>query len=54
MSRKTLIWIGLILGSALGGFTPLLWGADPLSLSAAFLSFLGGALGIWAVFKISG
>lgn len=54
MSRKQLVWIGVFIGSALGGFVPSLWGASALSFSSVFGTFIGGVLGIWVAFKISG
>jgi len=53
MERKTLIWIGLAIGSTVGGFIPSLWGASMFSLWSTLLSALGGVLGIWAGFKAS-
>ena len=54
MSRKSLIWGGLIIGSAIGGFLPYLWGNyNLISFSSVFLSALGGIAGIWAGLKLS-
>ena len=47
MSKKTLIWIGVFVGSLIGGAVPLLWGASPLSLWSVLLSGVGGVAGIW-------
>lgn len=47
MERKTLIWIGLFVGSTVGGFVPSLWGAGLLSFSAVITTAIGGILGIW-------
>jgi hypothetical protein len=52
MSRKTLVWIGLSIGSLVGGYVPLLWGADVLSFSPLVSSAAGGILGIWLGFKL--
>jgi hypothetical protein len=52
MSRKTLVWIGLSIGSLVGGYVPLLWGADVLSFSPLLFSAAGGILGIWLGFKL--
>ncbi|MBI4991673.1 MAG: hypothetical protein HZB99_00445 [Candidatus Harrisonbacteria bacterium] len=51
MSRKSLIWISMLLGSTIGGFVPILWGGDALSFSSILLSGIGGILGIWFGFK---
>ncbi|HYJ32578.1 MAG TPA: hypothetical protein VE326_05110 [Candidatus Binatia bacterium] len=53
MNRKALITIGMIAGSALGGWVPSLWGADPFSLWPIALSMLGGFAGIWAGYQLS-
>jgi hypothetical protein len=52
MSRKTWVWIGLTVGSAVGGYLPALWGGDTFSFTSIGLSALGGFLGIWAGFKL--
>lgn len=53
MSRKTLIFIGMIVFSTIGGFIPMLWGDSALSMSSIFLSAIGGFFGIWAGYKVS-
>jgi hypothetical protein len=52
MSRKTLVWFGLFVGSTIGSFIPALWGSDIFSFSSIFLSTLGGLAGIWIGFKL--
>ena len=52
MSRKTLIWIGVAVGSTAGGYVPVLWGADMISFSGLLGSVVGGLLGIWVGFKL--
>jgi hypothetical protein len=52
MSRKTLVWIGLSIGSLGGGYAPVLWGGDVFSYSALLFSTVGGILGIWLGFKL--
>jgi hypothetical protein len=47
MGRKSLVWIGMTVGSAVGGYLPVLWGGDLLSFSSLILSGVGGILGIW-------
>jgi predicted MFS family arabinose efflux permease len=47
MSRKA-IWIGVIVGSTIGGFVPSLWHASVLSVSGVVFSTIGGLAGIWA------
>jgi hypothetical protein len=51
MSRRALIWIGLTVGSAGGGYLPLLWGGDLISFSALLSSAAGGLVGIWLGYR---
>ncbi len=50
---KGMVWIGLFIGSTIGGFIPELWGAGIFSFSSVFGSAIGGLLGIWAAVKMS-
>lgn len=47
MSKKSLVWIAMLVGSTAGGFLPLLWGGDLISFSAVIWSTVGGFAGIW-------
>ena len=53
MQQKQLIWLGAIVGSAIGGFVPVLWGGSELSFSSVILTAVGGGLGIYVAFKLS-
>ncbi len=53
MNPKSLIWIGVFVGSTLGSLVPLLWGADMLSFSSIVWSTIGGLAGIYLGFKLS-
>jgi hypothetical protein len=52
MSLKTLIWMGAIIGSMLGGLVPGLWHASFLSFSGVVFSTLGAVAGIWCAWKL--
>jgi len=52
MSTKTYVWIGLFVGSGIGGYVPSLWGVGFLSYSSALTSAIGAILGIWIGFKL--
>lgn len=52
MSKKALVWIGLTVGSAVGGYLPVLWGADLISFSSVILSAVGGIAGIWVGYRL--
>jgi len=53
MSLKTLIIIGLMVGSTVGSMIPGLWGGSSLSLSGLFLSLIGGLAGAWLAYQVS-
>ena len=52
MERKKLVWIGLFIGSTIGGFIPSLWDSSFVSMSGVIGSAIGGFLGIWAGWKL--
>ena len=52
MDTKKLCYIGLFVGSTIGGYVPVLWGGEILSLAGVLCTLLGGLLGIWAGYKI--
>ncbi len=51
MPSRSLIWIGILIGSTIGGFIPELWGAGLFSYSSLLLSGIGAFLGIWIALK---
>lgn len=53
MNAKSLIWIGVFVGTTVGGFIPTLWGAGMLSFSSIMWSTVGGLAGIYLGFKLS-
>jgi len=53
MSRKTMIMIGMTIGSVAGGYLPVLLGADGFSLASLLGSGAGGILGIWIAFQLT-
>ena len=53
MERKKAIWGGMMLGSTVGGFLPLLWGDSALSFSSILLTAVGGIVGIWVGLRVS-
>ncbi len=53
MNPRPLIWIGVFIGSTIGGLVPELWGAGFLSFSSAIFSMLGGIIGIFVGYKIA-
>jgi len=53
MQARPLVWIGMAVGSTLGGFIPNLWGAGMFSISGIFFSGVGAIAGIYIGFKMS-
>jgi hypothetical protein len=51
MTTKTMVWIGLFIGSTIGGYLPAFFGASVFSGWSILGSTLGGALGIWAGYR---
>lgn len=52
MSTKTAVWIGMIIGSIVGGYIPMLFGADMLSFTAVLTSSIGAILGVIVGYKL--
>lgn len=46
------MWLGMFIGSTIGGFVPMLWHASLFSISAILMSTLGGVAGIWAAYRL--
>jgi hypothetical protein len=53
MNTKSLVWIGMIVGSVIGGYVPALWGAGVFSFPGIIGNTVGGILGIFAGYKLS-
>jgi hypothetical protein len=53
MERKKLVWVGVMVGSTVGGFVPSLWDSGFISMSGVIGSALGGILGIYIAWKLS-
>jgi len=49
---KALIWIGVIVGSTIGGYIPVLLGSSLFSVASILGNGLGGVLGIIAGYKL--
>ena len=53
MPAKTLVFLGMIVGSIIGGYLPALFGVSLLSYTSIITSTVGGFLGMWVGFKLS-
>jgi uncharacterized membrane protein YeaQ/YmgE (transglycosylase-associated protein family) len=47
------IWLGVLIGSAIGGFIPDLWGVGLFSYSSVLLSGIGAFVGLWLAIRMS-
>jgi predicted MFS family arabinose efflux permease len=45
--RSRSIWIGVFIGSMIGGFLPELWGGSAFSYTSVLLSGVGAFVGLW-------
>lgn len=52
MGTKTLVTIGMIVGSIIGGYLPMLFGISAFSYTAVLTSGIGSIIGIWIGYKI--
>lgn len=52
MNSKSLIWIFSLIGSTIGGYIPMLWGADAFSFSSIILGSIGAIAGIYVGYKL--
>lgn len=48
-----LVWMGMFVGSLLGGYVPLLWGGDAFSLAGVLWGGIGAFIGVWLGWRIS-
>jgi uncharacterized membrane protein YeaQ/YmgE (transglycosylase-associated protein family) len=53
MSRKSVIMLGMVVGSIGGGYCAGLFGASGFSMAYLLGSFIGAIVGIWVGYKIS-
>jgi uncharacterized membrane protein YeaQ/YmgE (transglycosylase-associated protein family) len=45
------IWLGLFIGSTIGGLIPELWDAGLLSYASVLLSGIGALIGLWIAYR---
>lgn len=53
MSSKVLVYLGMIIGSIIGGYIPTLFGAGLISYTSVLFSGIGAILGAWIGYKLS-
>jgi hypothetical protein len=52
MSTKTLVWVGLAIGSTVGSCLPMLWGGSLAGMSSVLWGAVGGIAGLYGGFKM--
>ena len=53
MNSKSMVMLGMIVGSTIGGYLPMLFGAGAFSLISIFTSAIGGIIGIYIGYRIT-
>lgn len=53
MSASILVYLGMAVGSIIGGYIPILFGAGLLSYTSLLFSSVGAIAGIWVGYKLS-
>jgi len=50
---KTVIWLGMFVGSTLGSYVPSWWGAGMFSFSSILGGMIGGIVGVVGGYRLS-
>jgi hypothetical protein len=50
---RGLIGLCVLVGSVVGAYVPVLWGASSFSVASLVFSAAGGAAGVWAGVRLS-
>ena len=53
MSEKAIVMLGFVVGSTIGGYVPILFGASFLSYSSFIGNAIGGTIGTYLGYKIA-
>ena len=53
MSSKTMIMIGMVVGTYLGGYILTLFGSDTFSMMSIIGSMIGGIIGVYLGYKLT-
>ncbi|HRN70247.1 MAG TPA: hypothetical protein PLS49_03605 [Candidatus Woesebacteria bacterium] len=53
MSQKSIVMLGMVIGSLIGGYIPTLFGVSVFSYTAIFFHGVGGIVGIIIAYKLS-
>ncbi len=50
---RSVIGLSIIVGSTIGGYLPVLWGASSFSITSLLFGALGGIAGVWVGVRLS-
>lgn len=53
MNTKQFTTVGILVGSTIGSFIPLLWGASEFSFSSLIFGAAGAIVGIYIAYKMT-
>jgi hypothetical protein len=53
MESKRVIYIGMGIGGAIGGYIPALWGDSYFSFWSVLFNAIGAVIGIYIAFKLT-
>jgi len=53
MSAKSLAYLGMFIGSIVGGYMPMLFGVGLISFTSVLSSGIGSIIGLWIGYKLS-
>ena len=53
LERKTSLWLGLVLGTAIGALTPGLWSVAFFSYGTLLWSVIGAVVGLYVAHRLS-
>lgn len=53
MSRASLVMIGMVIGSFIGGYLPGIFGVSLFSYTSILGNAAGGLLGVWIAYKLT-
>ena len=52
MTKKSMIMLAMAIGSTIGAYIPVIFGASAFSMTSLITAAIGGLVGIWIAFKI--
>ena len=53
MSSKSIVYLLMFIGSAIGGYVPVLWGGSVFSYTSVVTTAIGGTIGVVIGYKLT-